>query len=102
MDFSLSEDQQAFVSSARAFAEGVLAPNAATWDEKSIFPKDALRQAGDLGFMGMYTPGEGRWPGHAPTRCKPDRRGTGQGLYCNGGVSDYPQYGYQYGGQVLF
>ena len=56
MDFSLSEDQQAFVSSARAFAEGVLAPNAATWDEKSIFPKDALRQAGDLGFMGMYTP----------------------------------------------
>ncbi len=29
MDFSLTEDQQAFVASARAFAEGVLAPNAA-------------------------------------------------------------------------
>jgi alkylation response protein AidB-like acyl-CoA dehydrogenase len=56
MDFSLTEDQQAFVASARAFAEGALAPNAATWDEQSIFPKDALRQAGELGFMGMYTP----------------------------------------------
>ena len=56
MDFSLNEDQKAFVESARAFAEGVLAPNAAKWDEQSIFPKDALRQAGELGFMGMYTP----------------------------------------------
>ncbi len=56
MDFSLNEDQKAFAESARAFAEGVLAPNAAKWDEKSIFPKDALRQAGELGFMGMYTP----------------------------------------------
>ncbi len=34
----------------------VLAPNAATWDAESFFPKDALRQAGELGFMGMYTP----------------------------------------------
>ena len=56
MDFSLTEDQQAFVASARAFAEGALAPNAARWDEESIFPKDALAQAGELGFMGMYTP----------------------------------------------
>ncbi|QFU75172.1 acyl-CoA dehydrogenase [Halioglobus maricola] len=58
MDFSLNEDQIAFADSARAFAEGVLAPNAAEWDEKSIFPKDALAQAGELGFMGMYTPEE--------------------------------------------
>ncbi len=56
MDFSLTEDQQAFVASARAFAEGVLAPNAALWDAQSIFARDALRQAGELGFMGMYTP----------------------------------------------
>ena len=58
MDFSLNEDQKAFVESARAFAEGVFAPNAAQWDEQSIFPKDALQQAGELGFMGMYTPEE--------------------------------------------
>lgn len=56
MDFSLTEDQQAFAASARAFAEGTFAPNAARWDEESIFPKEALRQAGELGFMGMYTP----------------------------------------------
>jgi len=56
MDFSLTEDQQAFVASARAFAEGVLAPNAALWDAQAIFARDALRQAGELGFMGMYTP----------------------------------------------
>jgi alkylation response protein AidB-like acyl-CoA dehydrogenase len=56
MDFSLNEDQIAFVNSARAFAEGVLGPNAAHWDEASIFPVDALRRAGELGFMGMYTP----------------------------------------------
>ena len=56
MDFSLSEDQKAFAASARAFSEGVLAPNAAAWDEGSIFPKEALQQAGELGFMGMYTP----------------------------------------------
>ena len=56
MNFNLSDDQRAFVDSARAFSEGVLAPNAAKWDAESFFPKDALRQAGELGFMGMYTP----------------------------------------------
>lgn len=58
MDFSLTEDQQAFVESARAFSQGVFAPNAAQWDENSHFSKDALKQAGELGFMGMYTPEE--------------------------------------------
>lgn len=56
MEFSLTEDQQAFVASARAFSQGVLAPHAAAWDAESFFARDALRQAGELGFMGMYTP----------------------------------------------
>ena len=56
MDFSLSDDQESYVATARAFSEGVLAPNAARWDEESIFPVEELRQAGELGFMGMYTP----------------------------------------------
>ena len=56
MDFSLTEDQRAFVESARAFSVGALAPHAASWDAESIFPKDVLRQAGELGFMGLYTP----------------------------------------------
>ena len=56
MEFSLSDEQLAFIDSARAFSEGVLAPNAAEWDATSHFPKEALAQAGELGFMGMYTP----------------------------------------------
>ena len=53
MDFSLNDEQLAFVESARAFADGVLAPGAAQWDAESIFPKDALAAAGELGFMGL-------------------------------------------------
>lgn len=56
MDFSLNDDQKAFVDSARAFAQGQLAPHAARWDAESIFPKEVLAAAGELGFMGMYTP----------------------------------------------
>ena len=44
MDFSLNDEQQAFVDSARVFSEGVLAPKAAEWDATSHFPKDALAQ----------------------------------------------------------
>ncbi len=56
MDFNLSDDQRSYVETARAFSEGVLAPGAAHWDEHSIFPIEVLKQAGELGFMGMYTP----------------------------------------------
>lgn len=56
MDFNLNEDQQAFQEAARAFAQGEMAPHAAEWDEKKIFPKDTFVKAGELGFMGMYTP----------------------------------------------
>ncbi|MGI9294201.1 MAG: acyl-CoA dehydrogenase family protein [Pseudomonadales bacterium] len=58
MDFELNEEQQAFVGSARSFAQKVLAPSAARWDAESFFPKDALLAAGELGFMGLYTPEE--------------------------------------------
>jgi alkylation response protein AidB-like acyl-CoA dehydrogenase len=56
LDFSLTQDQLAFIESARAFSEGVFAPNAAQWDATSHFPVAELKQAGELGFMGMYTP----------------------------------------------
>jgi alkylation response protein AidB-like acyl-CoA dehydrogenase len=56
MDFSLSDEQQAYVDSARAFAQAEMAPHAARWDAESTFPVDVLRQAGEMGFMGMYTP----------------------------------------------
>ena len=56
MDFELSDDQQAFVDTARQFARKSLAPHAARWDAEAVFPKDVLREAGELGFMSLYTP----------------------------------------------
>ena len=56
MDFELNDEQQAYIASARAFSDKELAPHAAYWDAESIFATDALRAAGELGFMGMYTP----------------------------------------------
>jgi alkylation response protein AidB-like acyl-CoA dehydrogenase len=56
MDFELNEDQRAFADTAQQFADECLAPMAAEWDEKQIFPKDVLREAGELGFLSLYTP----------------------------------------------
>tara|TARA_B100000700_G_scaffold161453_1_gene178812 strand:+ start:3153 stop:4310 length:1158 start_codon:yes stop_codon:yes gene_type:complete len=58
MNFELTEDQQAFVDTAKAFADKELAPNAARWDEEAHFPIEVFRKAGEMGFMGMYTPEE--------------------------------------------
>ena len=65
MNFELNEEQRAFVETARSFALEKMAPFAADWDEASIFPTDVLRQAGTLGFGGIY--------------CKDDVGGTGLG-----------------------
>ena len=54
MDFELSEEQRQIREAARAFAEGELAPRAASWDEDSVFPVDTLREAAALGFAGLY------------------------------------------------
>jgi len=56
VNFELNDQQRFFVDSAKAFSLGELAPHAAQWDAESIFPKATLKAAGDLGFMGMYTP----------------------------------------------
>ncbi|EKP4402644.1 acyl-CoA dehydrogenase [Vibrio parahaemolyticus] len=56
MDFELNEDQRAFADTAQQFSLERLAPMAAEWDEKQNFPKDVLREAGELGFLSLYTP----------------------------------------------
>lgn len=56
MDFRLSDEQTAFQETARAFAAGELAPNAARWDEEKIFPTDVIARAGEMGFCAMYSP----------------------------------------------
>ncbi|MBN8886116.1 MAG: acyl-CoA dehydrogenase family protein [Rudaea sp.] len=50
-----SEEQLAFREAARDFAQAELAPHAARWDAESIFPRDAIAKAGELGFCGLYT-----------------------------------------------
>ncbi len=54
MDFELSEEQRAFQAAARAFASSELAPHAAEWDAQAHFPREAIAQAGELGFCGLY------------------------------------------------
>lgn len=58
MDFELNEEQRAFAQTAQQFAQESLMPMAAQWDEDQVFPKDVLQQAGELGFMSLYTPPE--------------------------------------------
>ncbi len=56
MNFELNEDQQAFVDAAKEFAASEMAPHAAKWDEESFFPVDVIRNTGELGFLGIYSP----------------------------------------------
>lgn len=56
MDFELNQDQKAFVDMASQFAREKLMPMASQWDEQQIFPKAILREAGELGFLSLYTP----------------------------------------------
>jgi alkylation response protein AidB-like acyl-CoA dehydrogenase len=56
MTMILSEEQRLIRDTARAFAREKLAPNAAEWDRKSAFPKDAVKQMGELGLLGMLVP----------------------------------------------
>jgi len=55
MDFNLNEDQLAFQEAAKDFAKKELAPNAAKWDYEKHFPKDVIKKAAELGFLGVYT-----------------------------------------------
>jgi len=56
MNFELDETQIAMREAAQDFAWTALAPKAAEWDAQSIFPRDVIGQAGELGFCGLYTP----------------------------------------------
>ncbi|MDL0431797.1 acyl-CoA dehydrogenase family protein [Marinobacter sp. TBZ242] len=56
MNFDLTEDQLAFREAAKAFAEKAMAPHAAKWDADHLFPVEVIREAGEMGFCGIYTP----------------------------------------------
>jgi len=48
-----AEERAAIIEAVREFAQTELEPNAIEWDEKSIFPRDVLRRAGELGIGGI-------------------------------------------------
>ena len=57
----LTEEQERIRKTARDFAERRLFPHSAEWDRDATFPRDALREMGKLGFLGMTVPCE--WGG---------------------------------------
>lgn len=54
----LTDAQIQIRDAARSFAQQRLAPFAAEWDRASRFPAEALREMGELGFLGMLLPEE--------------------------------------------
>jgi alkylation response protein AidB-like acyl-CoA dehydrogenase len=56
MDFTLTENQLMIQSAARDFAAKEIAPVAAQFDLSGEFPRDNVRKAGELGFMGVEVP----------------------------------------------
>jgi alkylation response protein AidB-like acyl-CoA dehydrogenase len=53
---TLTEEQQAIVDMARAFAEAELKPHAAAWEKAGYIPDELVVKMGQLGLMGMLVP----------------------------------------------
>ena len=56
MEFELTEEQRLLRDTVRDFAECEIAPNVMEYDEKQEFPREILRQAGELGLLGILFP----------------------------------------------
>jgi alkylation response protein AidB-like acyl-CoA dehydrogenase len=52
----ITEDHRLIQETARDFAQGVIAPIAAKYDESAEFPVETVRQLGRIGFMGIEIP----------------------------------------------
>jgi butyryl-CoA dehydrogenase len=58
MNFEFSEEQKMVIDGAREFSKDKLAPVAEKFDEKQEVNMEALRELGQLGYMGMTVPEE--------------------------------------------
>jgi alkylation response protein AidB-like acyl-CoA dehydrogenase len=58
VDFELTEEQRAFRDLVRGFAEEVVAPAAAGYDEREEFPLDVVKAMAELGLFGIPFPEE--------------------------------------------
>ena len=61
MNFQLTEEQILIQNTARAFADNELAPGVVERDDKKIWPREGVKQMGELGFMGMMV--DPKWDG---------------------------------------
>src|SRR6476619_3335767 len=52
--FDLTDDQRQIQEMAQKFTADAITPNAAEWDEKHIFPREAICSAAELGFCSIY------------------------------------------------
>ena len=58
MDFSLNDEQRAIQETAREFARREVDPIVEEIDESQKFPREVMRKAGELGFLGIIFPEE--------------------------------------------
>jgi len=58
VDFSLTEEQRAIQETAREFARREVDPIVDEIDESQKFPREVIRKAGELGFLGIIFPEE--------------------------------------------
>ena len=56
MDFELTPEQREFQRAVRDFAQDVVAPSAAGYDEREEFPLEVVRRMGELGLFGLPFP----------------------------------------------
>jgi short-chain 2-methylacyl-CoA dehydrogenase len=58
VDFDLTDEQRSFQTLVREFAEEVVAPGAAGYDEREEFPLEVVKRMGELGLFGIPFPEE--------------------------------------------
>ncbi len=58
MNFDFTEEQLMIQSAARDFAQAEIVPIAAQFDASGEFPRETIRQMGELGLMGIEVPEE--------------------------------------------
>jgi len=58
VDFSLTDEQRAIQETAREFARREVDPIVEEIDESQKFPREVMRKAGELGFLGIIFPEE--------------------------------------------
>ena len=63
VNFQLDEMQEMLRELAREFAIEEIRPNAEHWDDQSIYPKEAIMKAHEMGLLNLHIPEEYGGPG---------------------------------------